>query len=130
MSGLTLIYNFQSSQNHDDEFRPASYKMAYFFNDEGFLDPKILLELLKAFPDSNFQDKTFLNLDDLKAFALRVAEELVEPDVRVISVQDYNIGIDGARDLKTFKELFSKYGEGIVNEQAVKKKTLFGKIFS
>lgn len=130
MSGLTLIYHFQSSQNHDEDFRPASYRMAYFFRDEGFIEPRILLELLKAFPDSNFQDKTFLNLDDLKAFALRVAEELAEPEVRLISVQDYNIGIDGARDLKTFKELFSKYGEGIVNEGVVKKKSLFGKIFS
>lgn len=130
MNGLTLIYHFQSSQNQDEEFRPASYKMVYFFNEDGFVDNKLILELLKAFPDSNYQDKTFLNLDDLKAFAHRVAEELGSPQVRLISVQDYNIGIDGARDLKSFRELFGKYGEAIVNEQAVKKKGLFGKLFS
>lgn len=129
MNGLTLIYHFQSSQNQDEEFTPASYKMAYFFNEEGFVDGKLILELLKAFPDSNYQDKTFLNLDDLKAFAHRVAEELGSPEVRLISVQDYNIGIDGAKDIKSFRELFSKYGEAIVNEQAVKKKGLFGKFF-
>ena len=130
MSGLTLIYNFQSSQNQDEEFKPASYKMVYFFSDEGFVDSQILLELLKAFPDSNYQDKTFLNLEDLKAFALRVSEEMRVAQVRLLSVQDYNIGIDGAKDLKSFKELFSKYGEAIINEQAVKKKGLFGKFFS
>ncbi len=130
MSGLTLIYHFQSSQNQDEEFRPASYKMVYFFSDEGFVDPKIILELLKAFPDSNFQDKTFLNLEDLKAFALRVAEEMGLADVRILSVQDYNIGIDSAKDLKSFKDLFNKYGESLINEQAVKKKGLFGKFFS
>lgn len=130
MKGLTLIYHFQSSQNQDEEFKPASYKMVYFFNEEGFVDTKVILELLKAFPESNFQDKTFLNLDDLKAFAQRVAEEIGSPEVRLISVQDYNIGIDGARDLKSFRELFDKYGEAIVNEQAVKKKGLFGKLFS
>jgi hypothetical protein len=130
MNGLTLIYHFQSSQNQDEDFRPASYKMVYFFNEEGFVDNKLILELLKAFPDSNYQDKTFLNLDDLKAFAHRVAEELSSPEVRLISVQDYNIGIDGARDIKSFRELFGKYGEAIVNEQAVKKKGLFGKLFS
>lgn len=130
MNGLTLIYHFQSSQNQDEEFKPASYKMVYFFNEEGFVENRVILELLKAFPDSNFQDKTFLNLDDLKAFAHRVAEELGSPQVRLISVQDYNIGIDGARDIKSFRELFGKYGEAIVNEQAVKKKGLFGKLFS
>jgi hypothetical protein len=130
MSGLTLIYHFQSSQLQTEEFKPASYKMVYFFNDEGFIDPKILIELLKAYPDSNYQDRTFLNLDDLKAFALRVAEELQSPQVRVISVQDYNIGVDGAKDLKSFKDFFSKYGEALINEQAVKKKGLFGKFFS
>jgi hypothetical protein len=130
MNDLTLIYHFQSSQNQDEEFKPASYKMVYFFNSEGFVDSKLILELLKAFPDSNFQDKTFLNLDDLKAFAHRVAEEVQAAQVRLISVQDYNIGIDGAKDIKSYRELFNKYGETLVNEQAVKKKGLFGKFFS
>lgn len=130
MSGLTLIYHFQSSQNQDEDFKPASYRMVYFFNEEGFVDQSVILELLKAFPDSNFQDKTFLNLDDLKAFAHRVAQELGAPEVRLISVQDYNIGIDGAKDLKSYREVFSKFGEAIVNEQAAKKKGLFGKLFS
>ncbi|MBA2403445.1 MAG: hypothetical protein H0V66_01630 [Bdellovibrionales bacterium] len=129
MSSLTLIYHFQSSQNHGEDFQPASYKMVYFFNDEGFVDSKVLLELLKAYPDSNYQDKIFLNLDDLKAYAQRVAEELGAPQVRLISVQDYNIGIDGAKDIKSYKELFNKYGEALINEQAAKKKGLFGKIF-
>ena len=104
--------------------------MVHFFSDEGFVDPQIILELLKAFPDSNFQDKTFLNLEDLKAFALRVTEEMGDSQVRLLSVQDYNIGIDGAKDLKSYKELFTKYGEALINQQAVKKKGLFGKFFS
>ena len=130
MNGLTLIYHFQSSQLQTEEFKPASYKMVYFFNDEGFIDSKIMIELLKAYPDSNYQDRTFLNLDDLKAFALRVAEELQTPQVRLISVQDYNIGVDGAKDLKSYKDFFTKYGEALINDQAVKKKGLFGKFFS
>lgn len=129
MKGLTLIYHFQSSQNQDEEFKPASYRMVYFFNEEGFVDSGLILELLKAFPESNFQEKTFLNLDDLKAFAQRVSQELGAPDVRLISVQDYNIGIDGAKDIKSYREVFSKFGEAIVNEQAVKKKGLLGKFF-
>jgi hypothetical protein len=130
MNGLTLIYHFQSSQNQDEDFTPASYRIVYFFNAEGFIDSKIILELLKAFPDSNYQQKSFLNLDDLKAFALRLAEEVEASQVRLISVQDYNIGVDGAKDLKTYRELFGKYGEALINEQVTKKKGLFGKFFS
>lgn len=130
MSHLNLIYHFQSSQNHDKEFRPARYKVTYFFNDDGFVVDSLLEELIKSFPEASSEDMTFLNLDDLKAFALRVAHELNLPQVRLISVQDYNIGIDGAKDLKTFKELFGKYGEAILNESVQKKKGLFGKLFS
>jgi hypothetical protein len=130
MNGLTLIYHFQSSQNQDEDFTPASYKIVYFFNQDGFIDSKIILELLKAFPDSDYQQKSFLNLDDLKAFALRVAEEVEAQQVRLISVQDYNIGVDGAKDLKTYRELFGKYGEALINDQVTKKKGLFGKFFS
>jgi hypothetical protein len=130
MSGLNLIYHFQSSQNQDKEFRPASYKVVYFFNDEGFVSESILLELLKSFPEANGQDMTFLNLDDLKAFAMRVGQEIQSSQIKLISVQDYNIGIDGAKDLKTFRELFDKYGEALINENAPKKKGLLGKLFS
>lgn len=130
MNDLTLIYHFQTSQLQTEEFRPASYRIVYFFNDEGFVDPKLILEVLKAFPDSDFQDRTFLNLDDLKAFALRVAEEMQVSQVRLISVQDYNIGVDGAKDLKTYREFFGKYGEALMNQQSVKKKGLFGKFFT
>lgn len=130
MKGLNLIYHFQSSHNPSEEFTPASYRMLYFFDDQSFVDSAVILELLKAFPDSDFQDKTFLTLDDLKAFSLRVAEEIGAPQVRLISVQDYNIGIDGAKDLKSYREIFSKYGETVMNEQVSKKKGLFGKFFS
>jgi hypothetical protein len=129
MKDLNLIYHFHSSQNQDEAFRPASYKIVYFFNDEGFIHSKVILDLLRAFPDSNFQEKSFLNLDDLKTFALRVSEEMQASQVRLISVQDYNIGIDGAKDIKTYRELFNKYGEVLINEQAIKKKGLFGKFF-
>jgi hypothetical protein len=130
MKGLNLIYHFQSFHGPDEEFKPASYRILYFFDEEGFVDPKVILDLLKAFPDSDFKDKTFLNLDDLKAFVMRTAEHLEVSQVRLISVQDYNIGIDGARDLKSYRELFNKYGEALINQQSAKKKGLFGKFFS
>lgn len=126
---LTVIYHFRSSQNKDLEFSPASYGVVYFFSEEGFLDEKLLKELAKSVPDADFNNLTFMNLDDLKAFALRVCQELSIKEVRLLSVQDYNIGIDGAKDLASFQGIFNKYGELVVNESS-KKKGIFGKLFS
>lgn len=126
---LNLIYHFQASQNLDGDFRPASYGVVYFFSDEGFLEKDLLKEMSKTVPDADHEHLTFLNLDDLKAFALRVCQEISEKEVRLISVQDYNIGLDGAKDLNTFHGIFSKFGELVVNE-AAKKKGLLGKFFS
>jgi hypothetical protein len=127
---LTLIYHFKSSQNSDQDFIPASYRVVYFFSEEGFLDESQLRELAKTVPEADHENLTFLNLDDLQGFALRVCQELGLKEVRLISVQDYNIGLDGAKDLTTFSGLFPKYGEVVQNPLAVKKKGLFGKLFS
>lgn len=126
---LNLIYHFHTSQNQDGDFRPASYGVVYFFSEQGFLEKDLLKEMSKTVPEADHENLTFLNLDDLKTFALRVCQEASEKEVRLMSVQDYNIGLDGAKDLKSFQTVFSKYGEVVVNESA-KKKGLFGKLFS
>jgi hypothetical protein len=126
---LNLVYHYQASQNQDQEFVPSSYGVVYFFGPDGFLDQEFLREMSKSVPSADHTQLTFLNLDELKAFALRVAIEFQVNEVRLISVQDYNIGLDGARDKKTFGELFQKYGEVLVNE-ASRKKGLLGKFFS
>lgn len=130
MNELRLIYNFHSSQNHAGEFLPASYKVVFFFGEDGFIDNLQLIELAKAIPNADYQSLNFLNLDDLKEFALRVVQELGANSVRLISVQDFNIGIDGAKDIKTFHEIFPKYGDLVIDENSTKKKGLFGKLFS
>lgn len=126
---LNLIYHFHTSQNQDGDFKPASYGVVYFFSEQGFLEKDLLKEMSNTVPEADHDNLTFLNLDDLKTFALRVCQETSEKEVRLMSVQDYNIGLDGAKDLKSFQTVFSKYGEVVVNESA-KKKGLFGKLFS
>ncbi|HXH76038.1 MAG TPA: hypothetical protein VNJ08_13795 [Bacteriovoracaceae bacterium] len=127
---LNLVYHFQSSQNQEEAFRPASYRLIYFFSNQGFLDRPTLRELSKSVPEADHDLLTFLSLDDLKTFALRVCQEQKEDEVRLISVQDYNIGLDGAKDLPTFRTIFEKFGEVIVNEEAPRKKGFLGKFFS
>ncbi len=125
---LLLIYHFQTSQFQAEDFRPASYGVLYFFSEEGFLEHELLKEMAKSVPEADFDRLTFPNLDNLKSFALRVCQELSVREVRLISVQDYNIGLDGARDLKSFQSIFMKFGDLIVNE-SVKKKGFLSKLF-
>ena len=125
---LNLIYHFQASQNMDEDFTPASYRVIYFFSESGFVGSEMLIELSKAVPEARHSELSFLSLDDLKAFALRICIELSYPEVRLISVQDYNIGLDSARDDKTYQAIFERFGEVIVNE-SLKKKGLLSKIF-
>lgn len=128
--GLHLIYFFQSSQNQNESWTPARYKVVHFFGDEGFVPEDKLRELAKSDPNADFTDLTFLSLDDLKSFAEKVSSDLKGESVRLLSVQDYNIGLDGARDLKELKEIFVKFGETVEGTSPVKKKGLFGKFFS
>lgn len=127
---LHLIYFFQSSQNQNESWTPARYKVIHFFGDEGFVSEEKLRELAKADPNADVTDLTFLSLDDLKSFATRVSEDVGGEGVRLLSVQDYNIGLDGARDLKELREIFVKFGEEIEGAAPVKKKGLLGKLFS
>lgn len=129
MSNLILIYHFQSSYNSSLGVG-ARYKVVFFFSSAGFLDQNMLIEMAKTVPEAGHFDLTFLNLDDLKEFALRVAQEMQVPQVRIISVQDYNIGLDGAKDVTEFKLIFSKFGDLLVNQAEAKKKGFLGKFFN
>ena len=129
MNGLTLLYNFQSPQTTEGEFRPASYKVIYFFSDQGPIEQSVLRELCKSVPDANYNDLTFLNLEDLRVFGQRVAQETESSEVRLMSVLDYNIGLDGSRDKDGFLSILSKFGEVLSNGQP-KKKGFLGKLFN
>lgn len=130
MSPLVIIYHFRVSQNIQDEFRPASYKILHVFSSQGFLENDYLEEKMLSFPEINRLDQSFLNLDDLKAFALVLAQDLEVEEARLISIQDYNIGIDGAKSATEFSQIFGHFGEVIQNSEMKKKKGLFRRLFS
>lgn len=127
---LHLIYHFQSSQNQNESWTPASYRVVHFFGDEGFISDERLREIAGGDPHANVDRLTFLSLEDLKSFANRVLAEVGGEEVRLLSVQDYNIGLDGARDISELREIFVKFGETIGEPAAAKKKGLLGKLFS
>lgn len=127
---LNLIYHFQSSRNEEGQFKGASYRVISFFSDEGFIEDQLLKEKALAFTSAETHTLSFQSLDELKEFALEVTRHLGARMVRLISAQDYNIGVDGARDLESYRQIFAKYGEVVENPEARKKKGLLGKLFS
>jgi len=127
---LNLIYHFQSSQSLDDFFRPARYKVLYCFTDERLLDYNYLKELAKSIPDADFNDLSFLSLDELKEFSKRVMQELELSFGVLLSAQDYNVAIDAISKKSQFLDLFDSYGEKIKLELHLPKKKLLGKIFT
>jgi hypothetical protein len=129
MNGLTLLYNFQSPQTTEGDFRPASYKVVYFFSEQGLIENSTLKELCKSVPEANYNDLTFINLEDLKVFALRVSQETESSEVRLMSVLDYNIGLDGAKDREGFLSMISKFGEILTNGQP-RRKGFLGRLFN
>ena len=49
---LHLIYYFQSSQNQNESWTPARYKVVHFFGEEGFVPEEKLRDLAKADPNA------------------------------------------------------------------------------
>ena len=72
----------------------------------------------------------FNSLDELGEFAIEVCVELAAPEIFILSAQDYNIGLDSCNDVRSFREIFRRYGTCITNpESGSKKKNLFNKFF-
>ncbi len=126
---LYLIYHFQSSHNADNEFRPAKYRVLYFFNDDEFLDESSLRSRYKDFAPEGGEDLSFQSLDLMKDFAMSFASEFEAEEVRLISAQDYNVGQDSVKDRKGLGQVFAKYGEAVVNPEFKKRGGIFGKLF-
>lgn len=126
---LYLIYHFQSSHNDAEEFRPAKYRVLYFFNDEEFLSGASLRERYRDFQPDGGDDLSFQSLDLLKDFAASFASEFEAEEVRLISAQDYNVGQDSVRDRKGLFAALGKYGEAVADVGHKKKGGLFGKLF-
>lgn len=126
---LYLIYHFQSSHNEASEFKPAKYRVLYFFNDDEFLSEASLLTRYKDYAAEGGEGLSFQSLDTMKEFAMSFASEFEAEEVRLISAQDYNVGQDSVRDRKGLQQVFGKYGEAVVNPEIKKKGGIFRKLF-
>jgi predicted amidohydrolase len=125
---LNLLYNFVSTNGGESQ---SYYKVLYFFSEAGYLAERTLGNIYDRYPQVGPADWIcFDNLDDLGRFALDVCQEVAAPEVFILSAQDYNIGVDTCPDVRTFREMFRRYGTCIDNPEKSKKKNVFGKLFN
>jgi hypothetical protein len=62
---------------------------------------------------------------------MSVTQALKAPEVFILSVQDYNVGVEATRDVRAFRELYRRYGLNLANPDIINRGPgLFGKFFN
>lgn len=124
---LNLIYRYENIET--DNGVNSVYRIIYFFSEAGFIDNEVIKSVYETL-NLPFSEVLFENLDQLGEFALKVCVELQSPEVFVLSAQDYNTGMDSVRDIRSFREVFRRFGNCLTNpEQPFEKQSIFGSIF-
>jgi hypothetical protein len=129
---INLIYHF--GHDFDSEFPELAgrYRILYFFSEAGPVTTESQDTIyVKLFNRPATHPVAFTSLDDLKDFAMGVCQLVKAPEVFVLSVQDYNIGVEAARDVRAFREIYRRYGLNLSNPDIINRGPgLFGKFFS
>lgn len=129
---IKLIYHF--GHDDDSEFPELTgrYRVLYFFSDAGPVDFSFQEEVYsRLFNRPISKPVIFSSLDDLKEFAMGVCQLVRAPEVFVLSVQDYNVGAEAARDVRTYREIYRRYGLVLANPDVINRAPgLFGKFFN
>lgn len=126
---LNLLYNFVELPFGAEV--KSHYKIVHFFSEVGPVSKKTMDDIYNRHTQ-NFDEMNyyFNSLDELGDFAIKVCVELSAPEIFILSAQDYNIGLDSCNDVRSFREIFRRYGTCITNpESGSKKKNLFNKFF-
>lgn len=128
---LKLIYKFAQAANPEAYEPDSRYEVLYFFGESGPIDLNLMSEVSQhLFNRPVSPPVTFKSLEELKEFALAVCQKVNGPEVFVLSIQDYNIGVEAARDVRTFRELFRRYGLDIANPEVINRGPgLLGRFF-
>lgn len=128
---LNLLYNFIEKKNSEGN-TVSFYKILHLYSDVGPVSQTTLKQIFIKFPQEDYFDGLgFKTLDELGGFAVEVCKDLSAPEIFILSAQDYNIGLDSCSDIRSFKELFRRYGTSIENPDSThRSKNIFDKFFN
>jgi len=125
---LTLNIVYKSLSDPDSDF---GVKILYLFNETGFIDMEESQNFYKRY-FRNEDDLVFRNLDELGEFSKKLIEEFGAPKAYILSVEDYNAGLERVREKSEYRELFMKVGTELENAEykGGANARIFGKIFT
>jgi len=129
---LNILYQFVESEDSAGN-NISFYKIIHFFSEVGVVTTTTLKKVYDNYrpPGAVSDDCLFSSLDQLGHFAIDICKEVSAPEVFLLSAQDYNIGLDSCNDIRSFKEIFRRYGTSIENpDGGHRKKNIFGKLFN
>lgn len=126
---LNLIYRYESIE--ENGALDSIYRVVYFFSEAGMIARENLDRIYEdVVGKPTFGSYIFSNLDKLGEFALKVCIDQQSPEVFVLSVQDYNTGMESVRDLRSFREVFRRFGNCLNNpDTSFEKSGIFSNIF-
>ncbi len=123
--GLSAVYT--QLQGH--------YYLIHFINSHGSVDGEIAWSI---FDDLFGRKETsypqyfgpFNGLDDVTKFCFRICDEAAEPQVNLMSLQEFNEVLEASTTVEILKQRLPSLGTIIANPDADAKKGLFGKLFN
>ncbi len=122
---INVLYQFTDSPEG------SNYKVLQLFSDEGPLPEKLINSVLRSFDEKTGGDIQFTSIEQLGRFCIELLKESSGAEAFLLSVQDYNIGLESCNNTESFKELFRRYGTSIQNPDSnIKKNSLLSKIFN
>jgi hypothetical protein len=129
--GLSMVYRFSGAPVEEGRELPGNYQVLYFFSGSGPVGHDVMEQVCQElFQRPLGTQPIFRSLEELKDFALGVCQSLQSPEVSMLSVQDYNVGVEAAGDTRAFRELFRRYGLNIPNPDIISRTPgLLGRIF-
>ena len=111
------------------------YYLIHFIHAHGSVEADLgwgIYEELFGRKNSNYPQYLgpFDGLDDITKFCFRICDEAAEPQVNILSLQEFNQVIEASATIDVLKERLPTLGNIISNPDADAKKGLFGKLFN
>jgi hypothetical protein len=114
------------------KFEDNSYEIIQLFSENGPIPSKIITSVYSEFKRPGSPDGLLLSsIDEIGRFVVDLLSETDSPEGYILSIEDYNIGVDSCLDTEQFREIFRRFGTNIQNpDSGNKKKNLFTKFFN
>ena len=121
LKSIKIIYRYQQDLKSEIPELSGRYELVYVLGIEGWILKDKLDEVYRVQFEKPADDPIYFTaLEDLKHYCLNLARELGAYEAHLISVVDYNIGLQSIHNKNEFSDLFRHFGMVLKNEQALK----------